>query len=198
MSKVTEYDAYYYYIAIKLHFESSNYDALKFNFKTSVTPKSFWKRKDKYYFSKMSKLVSSKEELINFYVAHFIKKRNNWIGHIVEEQEVYYEWLKRSQSLSYYLKTDIEMLAEKYEKFDSLFEIKSDKTYPNVIDEYIREDIMIETVSILDQFTGFLNSVKVSDTLVYPDIKKKIQKYSPFIPYNRKKTKDILLNLFTS
>ena len=40
------FDAYSYYLAIKLHFESDSYDAPKYNFKTSAKPASFWKRKE--------------------------------------------------------------------------------------------------------------------------------------------------------
>ena len=49
------FDAYKYYMAIKLHFESDSYDAPKYNFKTSISPQSFWKRRDKYHFAKLSR-----------------------------------------------------------------------------------------------------------------------------------------------
>ena len=41
------YEAYQIYIGIKLHFDSATYDFFKYNGKTSVTPKSFFARKDK-------------------------------------------------------------------------------------------------------------------------------------------------------
>ena len=48
------FESYKLYNALKLHFESK-YDAVKYNYKTSVTPNSFFKRKDKYFFAKLAK-----------------------------------------------------------------------------------------------------------------------------------------------
>ena len=39
------FESYKLYNALKLHFETDNYDAVKYNFKTSVKPQSFFKRK---------------------------------------------------------------------------------------------------------------------------------------------------------
>jgi hypothetical protein len=48
------FESYKLYNALKLHFESG-YDAVKYNFKSNVTPKSFFNRKDKYFFAKLAK-----------------------------------------------------------------------------------------------------------------------------------------------
>ena len=40
------YESYKLYNALKLHFESDSYDAVKYNYKTSLKPTSFFKRKD--------------------------------------------------------------------------------------------------------------------------------------------------------
>ena len=40
------FESYKLYNALKLHFES-DYDAIKYNFKSNVSPNSFFKRKDK-------------------------------------------------------------------------------------------------------------------------------------------------------
>ena len=49
------YESYKLYNALKLHFETDSYDALKYNFKTSIKPHSFFNRKDKYFFAKLAK-----------------------------------------------------------------------------------------------------------------------------------------------
>ena len=48
------FESYKLYNALKLHFETDSYDAVKYNFKTSVKPQSFFKRKDKYFFAKIA------------------------------------------------------------------------------------------------------------------------------------------------
>jgi hypothetical protein len=60
--------SYKLYQALKLHFESDTYDALKYNYKTSASPQSFFKRKDKYFFAKVGRKVNSQQELIEYYV----------------------------------------------------------------------------------------------------------------------------------
>lgn len=62
------FESYKLYNALKLHFESS-YDAVKYNFKSNVTPNSFLKRKDKYFFAKLGRKHNG--ELKDYYVANF-------------------------------------------------------------------------------------------------------------------------------
>ena len=49
------FDVYKLYNALKLHFDNESYDAIKYNFKTTVNPQSFFKRRDKYFFAKLGK-----------------------------------------------------------------------------------------------------------------------------------------------
>ena len=49
------FEVYKLYNALKLHFEQDSYDAIKYNFKSNVTPQSFFKRKDKFFFAKLAK-----------------------------------------------------------------------------------------------------------------------------------------------
>ena len=60
------FESYKLYNALKLHFESS-YDAIKYNFKTSIKPQSFFKRKDKYFFAKLASTYGT--DLKDFYIA---------------------------------------------------------------------------------------------------------------------------------
>lgn len=196
MKRITEYDAYSLYMAIKLHFESKSYNAIKYNYKTSVTPNSFWKRRDKYQFAKIAKRFNSREELINFYVANFVSGQSSWIGNMLEEESLYTDWKRKIESLSYLFDNDIQTLSEKYDSFDNLFKV--DNNYPNIINEYLEECVLLETVTIVNKLTKFLTSVKVSDTILYPDIKSRIQKYEPFVSFDNKKAKATILKHFTS
>ena len=70
------YESYKLYNALKLHFES-DYDAVKYNFKTTVKPQSFFKRKDKYFFAKIAKTYE--KDLLEFYVSNF-KNDMKYVG----------------------------------------------------------------------------------------------------------------------
>ena len=48
-------DIYLTYCAMKAHFGKGDYDFIKYDGKTKVSRESFWKRKDRYFFVKVSK-----------------------------------------------------------------------------------------------------------------------------------------------
>lgn len=198
---IEPYDVYKYYMSLKLHFESDTYDALKYNYKTSAKPQAFFKRRDKYHFAKLGRKYESVNELVNFFIAQFTHSIDNkWIGNMLNDEEAYKQWQRRIQSLSYTFETDINSLAEEVDSFDDLFEITDESPYPVVVNAYMQETISLETVVILESLTGFLSVAdkKVTDTIVWPEISKRIRKYKPFLNFNDLKIKNIVFRVFTS
>jgi len=94
------FESYKLYNALKLHFETDGYDAIKYHFKTSVKPTSFFKRKDKFFFAKLAKTYES--ELKEFYVANF-KNDVKYVGDMLNEggERYYREHKKVMESLTY-------------------------------------------------------------------------------------------------
>jgi len=190
------YDAYKYYMAVKMHFESDSYDIIKYNYKTSGNERAFWKRKDKYHFAKVARRIDNLDELIGFFVAGFISGKK-WVGDMLADDTHWSAYQKRHQSLTYTFTEDLNKLSEEVDSFDDLFKITDDSPYPMVIDRYLSEDICLETLVILNQLTKFLDNVVVTDTIVFPDVSKRVRKYSTFVSPNLKKMKEIVLKLFT-
>ena len=190
------YDAFRFYQSMKLHFESDSYDAIKYNYKTSVKPQSFWKRKDKYFFAKVGRKFDSAKELINYYAAHFIQDKT-WIGDMIEDEDIYKSYQKRMQSLGYTFENDMTTLAD-LGNLDQV--LNSSYCHPHIITAYLGGDINIESVVILNQLTGFMNRAnkEISETIVWPDVSRKVRKYSPFVQYDLQKAKNIVLKVFTS
>jgi hypothetical protein len=62
----------------------------------------------------------------------------------------------------------------------------------------MQEEISLETVVILNSIFGFIQreSEKVTDTIIWPDTKRKIEKYTPFVNYNKDKCMKLLTNVF--
>jgi hypothetical protein len=83
--------------------------------------------------------------------------------------------------------------------FDDLI-ISKDGQHPLIIQLWMQEEITLETVVILDSYLGFMDreSKKISDTIIWPDIKRKIEKYKPFVNFDVDKFKNILLKRFTN
>lgn len=190
---IEPFEAFRYYQALKLHFESDSYDATRYNYKTSAKQQSFWKRKDKYFFAKTGKRFNTVPELINFYVSHFINDVK-WIGEM-DKDEQYTQWCKTMQSLTYQFEQDINKLADEIDNFDDMF--KGDP-HPLLITKLLENEVSLETVVILDRLTGFVHRAKISETIIWPDLKRKILKYRPFVNVDEMKLKNILLKVFTS
>jgi hypothetical protein len=186
------------YNALKLHFESDSYNALKYNFKTSVTPKSFFNRKDKYFFAKLANTYE--DNLRDFYVANF-KNDVKYVGDMLNEDGArhYKSHLKITQSLHRQFEVDINKLAEENVSFDRMF-ISEDGQFPLVVRIWMQEEICLETLVILNSILGFIprESEKISDTIMWPDIKRKIEKYTPFVSFRSDLCKNILKKRFTT
>ncbi len=190
------FESYKLYNALKLHFETDNYDAVKYNFKTSVKPQSFFKRKDKYFFAK---IANTYDNLIEFYVANF-KNDVKYVGDMLNEggERYYRDHKKVLESLSYTFENDINKLAED-NQFDSLLEA-NDNEHPLIIQLWMQDEIHLETVVIVDSITGFMDreSKKISETIIWPDIYRKITKYKPFVKFNKDRCVSVLKKSFTN
>tara|TARA_R110000782_G_scaffold172548_1_gene264139 strand:+ start:1614 stop:2201 length:588 start_codon:yes stop_codon:yes gene_type:complete len=192
------YDSYTIYSALKLHFESKSYDAIKYNFKTRVTQKSFWKRKDKYFFAKAGKKFNERKGMINFYVSHFVNGKS-WIGDMLKDEHIYDDWVKRYESLGYLVEEDLYKLEEEFGEFDVLFKSQNGQL-PPIVKSYLAEEVSIETVVIMDKLLGFVNRVdkNINDTILWPDIKSRLIKYGPFVEFDPARSKKIILKVFSS
>ena len=101
------FDAYKSYLSLKNHFTKEKYDYHKYCGKSRATVKSFYKRKDRFWFEKLARNKSDKE-VIEFFVSNFIDCTDPaklWIGEMIREgEDRYVSWKKRTQSLSYLFK----------------------------------------------------------------------------------------------
>jgi len=192
------FESYKLYNALKLHFETDGYDAIKYHFKTSVKPTSFFKRKDKFFFAKLASTYGN--ELKEFYIANF-KNDVKYVGDMLNEggEKYYRDHKKVMESLTYQFQTDINKLNDMDVTFDSLLEAE-DNNHPLIIKLWMQEEILLETVVILDSILGFVEreNKKITDTIIWPDIYRKIMKYKPFVKFDRNKCLNLLKETFTN
>ena len=187
------YSAFALYNSLRLHFSSSSYDYFKYHGKTNVSENSFLKRKDKYSFYKLSRKYNL-EELKNYYIANFLEGDVRWVGSIsgLEGEECYKKWQTRSQRLTYQFEQDIIYLFDKYDAKDMISVV--DDHYPRLLEEMMQRNIMIETVVILNDLMGFFPmwTKKIKDDIIWPNWKLKLEKYTPFLQYDKAKFKAIV------
>ena len=185
------YSAFALYNSLKLHFSSPSYDYFKYHGKTNISENSFMKRKDKYSFYKLSRKYNL-EQLKNFYISNILQTDIKWIGDIMgpEGEENYKNWQKRNESITYRFEQDVAFLFESSGNFLYV----DNGSHPYLLTTMLQGDIMIETVAILNDLMGFFPmwERKIDDDIIWPNWKLKIEKYMPFIHYDKPKLKSIL------
>ena len=70
--KVTPFETYKSYLGLKNHFTKEKYDYHKYCGKSRATVQSFYKRKDRFFFEKLSRQKND-EEVIDFFVSNFVE-----------------------------------------------------------------------------------------------------------------------------
>lgn len=189
------FSAFALYNAVKLHFTSDSYDFFKYGGKTNVSKSNFATRKDKYSFYKLSRKYNL-QDLRDFYVANFIVKNISWIGDIANEEgeSNYRQWQKTNQSLTYKFKDDIIYVLDETNGNPNESLKVVDGQHPNLLRYVMAHDVNLETLVVLNDIMNFLPmwDKKIADTIVWPDWKRKIEKYTPFLNYDKDKFKSVL------
>ena len=176
------FDAYKTYLALKNHFTKNNYDYHKYQGKVRANLDSFYKRKDRFWFEKLSRNKTD-QEVIDFFIANFIHvddPSSLWIGSIIHDGDTHYkDWQKRIQSLSYIFKEESEKLFKDY-KFEEVFDCS--KSHPVLLKTFLGGKISLETMIIYDRiFLYGKNFDKKLKDPVWETVSLKMKKYSPFL-----------------
>ena len=199
------WEAYQIYNALKLHFESDTYDALKYNYRTSASQASFLKRKDRFFFAKLAKKYPDRQTLIDFLVSNFSTRTKVWAGNLIDSEadDTYAEWIRKRDSFSYYFSDQVDYLMnhcqENRLKFDDLF-VSRDGDHPLIVRLHSAGTISLETLVVFDELLEFMKRTSVTETIFWPEFAKTLQKYRPFFRQvvDLKKCKQIALSRFTS
>ena len=192
---MSAFECYKEYLALKNHFSSPNYDYFKYNGKLKVNAASFNSRKDKLFFQKLAK----HSDVHNFLVANLSRNSKAWIKELAysdDAEKVYKDWLKRNQSLTYLVKNELSQLNP---NFNENFTISNNSPHPYLLKMYLGGHITLETMCILLSITKAKKhwDSKLEYDPVYQDVKLKIEKYTPFIKYDKEKVKTIVIDFFS-
>ena len=152
---MTPFDTYKEYLGYKNHFTKERYDYHRYGGKSRAKIDSFYKRKDRYFFEKMSRKYKD-EEIKDFFLANFVDTDNPeglWIGNIIRSGEgVYKQWQKRQQSMFYDFKQQSEDIMEEYD-LDTLF--NPSKGHPPLLKEHLGGRISVEQMCIYEKLFSF-------------------------------------------
>ena len=175
------FDTYKTYLALKNHFTKDSYDYHKYQGKSRASLQSFYKRRDRFWFEKLSRQKDDKE-IINFFVSNFTSCSDPgslWIGEMIKEGELRYtSWQKRIQSLTYLFKQESQEIFEN--GVETVFDCS--KGHPTLLKMFLSGQISLETLVIYDKIFLFgKNFDKKLKDPVWKTVSLKIKKYSPFL-----------------
>jgi hypothetical protein len=185
---MTDFEAYKMYLALKAHFLTDQYDVVKMQGRIRASRRSYTGNKE-LIFKKLVKRYTD-HEVCNFMVSNFVAG-NLW-GGVFDEESVkrYTAWQRRTQSLRYVFETDLQTLSEEAAGAD-WFTAEAGR-HPLIIKAFLRNSITPETLVILNRLTRFVDNVKLDADPVWPDIRRLIVKYQPFLKFNLDQFQQIL------
>ena len=190
------FEVYKIYLAIKLHFTSKNqsYDFHKHNGRTTAKLETFTKRRDRYFFHKLSKSYND-SSIVNYFLSNFVSNTNLWVGDIIGKtgDDHYKQWSKKIEALHYYYEQDIDYILERKISFDDIFTSK-DGQHPPILKMFLSKRINFETVIILDDILSFSKRLNknIKETVLWPKLYDRMIRYKPFLIYNVTKYKKTL------
>ena len=183
-------DTYLMYCALKAHFGKTDYDFVTYHGKTRIKRDSFYKRKDRGFFVKISRKYKTEENVKNYFVSNFIKDSKGYVSNFSDEN--YEEW--KDKRANFYNQFTLE-IGPFVKNFNPIFFIKDDE-HPILLKEYLGKRVSLETLIILDELVEFTKTwnKKLSEDYIWQDIKKLMNNYKRFLTLDKNKYKIQLLN----
>ena len=187
------FEVYKIYLAVKLHFTSKgrSYDFHKHLGRTTARLETFTKRRDRYFFHKLSKSYNN-NTIVDYFVSNFVTNTNLWVGDIIGKtgDDNYKQWSKKIEALHYYYEQDIDYILEQDYKFDDLFKSINGQ-HPPILKMFLSKKINFETVLILDEILSFTKQLNknINEKVLWPKLYDRMIRYKSFLNYNLTKYK---------
>lgn len=206
-----EFRCFQIYTGLKLYF-NGRFDWIKYHGKIGIKPSAYEKRKDKWFFQKLSKKYNE-SELINFFVSNFVYDGSSkWIGDLILDygEDNYLQWKLNNENLTYNFERDCKAIKFKWQSplnwnksFNFLF------INDSILQMVINQEIMLETLVILNECCGFyvhnafvvpfgLMSTGTFNPLWEDSLKPILIKYTPFVNFDKLQMKYIINKYFKS
>ena len=168
------YEVYMMYLALQRHF-TTDYDYFKYHGKVRGSKESYQKRNDMWSFEKICKIIPENNRL-DFMVANFLENPQCWVKNM--DISHYNSYVACHKNITSIFKQDLERIQQ--EGPAKVMQVT--QSYPKIYDMYIKKDITLETLVILNRIFPFVDKhvEQVQVPFVFPDIVKKIKNYEQF------------------
>ena len=184
-------DVYLMYCAMKAHFSKGDYDFVDYKGKTKIKRESFYKRKDRAFFVRLSRKYKVEEEIKNYFVSNFIKDKKGYIANFSDE--IYNSWKLKRQGFFDMFELEMKPLVE---AFEDLFVVENGQ-HPKIMKEFLGSRISLETLIIMDELVGFDTQWNdaMKDDIIWLDLRNLMDNYERFLTIDREQYRIRLLKL---
>jgi len=184
-------DVYLMYCAMKAHFGKGDYDFVTYKGKTRIKRDTFYKRKDRSFFVKLSRKYKTEQEIQNYFVSNFIKDKKGYIANFNDEN--YESWKLKRQGFFDMFEVEMKPLVE---AFEDLFTVTNGQ-HPKLMREFLGGRVSLETVIILDELVNFGPDwdKALEDDIIWNDLNNLIDNYERFLTIDQEQYKIRLLKL---
>ena len=184
-------DVYLMYCAMKAHFGKGDYDFVTYKGKTRIKRDTFYKRKDRSFFVKLSRKYKTEQEIQNYFVSNFIKDKKGYIANFNDEN--YESWKLKRQGFFDMFELEMKPLVE---AFEDLFVVNNGQ-HPKLMREFLGGRVSLETVIILDELVNFDHDWNnaLEDDIVWINLRNLMDNYERFLTIDQEKYKIRLLKL---
>jgi hypothetical protein len=184
-------DIYLMYCAMKAHFGKSDYDFVTYRGKTRIKRDTFYKRKDRSFFVRLSRKYKTEEQIKNYFVANFIRDKKGYIANFNDEN--FNSWKLKRQGFFDLFEVEMKPLVE---AFEDLFRVTNGQ-HPKLMREFLGGRVSLETVIILDELVNFGPdwNKSLEDDIVWIDLRNLMNNYKRFLTINQEQYKIRLLKL---
>jgi len=187
MTHRSGFDVYRMYLALKQHFTRPEFDFFKYEGRVNVKAATYEKRNDFYFFETLARKYDA-IDIQEYLLASFICAENPgkvWIGDIKRNgKDNWLHWQKQMSALSYNFDKETSNIRNALERSESTFNdlFTCDGGHPLLLRLFIRGEVSLETLMILDMILGFMLrwDGKLTDPL-WTSVSLKIKKYKPFV-----------------
>lgn len=191
--RLSAYETYCLYLAIKSHFTTQSYDYHKYQGKVKATKESFEIRKDRFQFQKLSRKYSN-DQMLDFLISNCIKGKK-WVGEFLDDdaESIYLQYMKRRQSFTYIFTNEIQKLFDSVSSPEKVF--ISQSNYPPIIELYLSNSLGEDTLCVINNFFNFIPKMDKDlgkDDILWKPIRIITIKLLPFIEYDKLRFKNII------
>lgn len=184
---------------IKQHM-NGKYDVVKYNWCMRVSDKAYDKRRDKYFFKKLSEKYTLKE-LTLIFISNLVANQDAWIGEISDADALvfYREYIGKLKLIKSNFEEDVRNIyyfSKKVEvkSLNELFDY-NDKVNSSYIFKLLQSNIIsFETFIILDSFLDLIDKHDTAtNNLVWSNYSTKLHAYRKILNVDREEAKQLFI-----